>query len=157
MPVSFVAVRQGSGILLNSMLIIASVRISDFDALWKKTNSLKYPPGNSVWSMSCRHSAGGLGSRSRANVTSMCRARALRRTRGDAHVIGSGKAFDHSPDMSVVKLVGRHEVPDCPYPLQLACERLIKFDWRVEEEVVIREAHDRHPRSERQRQPDSTH
>src|SRR5215831_20496724 len=46
---------------------------------------------------------------------------------------------------------------DCPYPLQLACERLIKFDWRVEEEVVIREAHDRHPRSERQRQPDSTH
>src|SRR6516225_10681409 len=84
MPVSFVAVRQGSGILFNSMLIIASVRISDFDVLWKKMNSLKYPPGNSVWSMSCRHSSGGLKSRSRANVTSMCRARALWRTRGEA-------------------------------------------------------------------------
>jgi hypothetical protein len=42
------------------------------------------------------------------------------------------------------------QIPVAKDPLQLACERLIKFDWRVEEEVIILETHDRHPRSERQ-------
>ena len=46
---------------------------------------------------------------------------------------------------------------DCPHPLQLACEYLIKFDRRLQEQITIRKAHDRHPRRERQRQPDTTH
>src|SRR5215471_19917286 len=46
---------------------------------------------------------------------------------------------------------------DCPHPLQLACQRFIKFDRRLQEQITIRKAHDRHPRSERQRQRDATH
>src|SRR5215472_8924804 len=46
---------------------------------------------------------------------------------------------------------------DCPHPLQLACQRLIKFDRRLQEQITIRKAHDRHPCSERQRYRDATH
>src|SRR5215468_7415885 len=59
--------------------------------------------------------------------------------------------------MSVVKLVGRYEMANCPQPLQLVSQCFIKFDWRVKEKVTIRETHDCHSCSEGQRQPDSTH
>ena len=64
----------------------------------------------------------------------MCRARALSRTRGDAHVIASGKAFA-DPNVRIVKLVRRHEVADRPKTLQFVRQSIVEPDRRVQEEM----------------------
>jgi hypothetical protein len=79
------------------MLMVVSVTIRLRVSLWRNMNSLKYPPGKSIWSNSLRHSSGDVGPRSRAKCILRCRARARWRTRGEAHAIASGYALAHSP------------------------------------------------------------
>jgi hypothetical protein len=83
-------------------------------------------------------------------LTSIRRARALLRTRGDAQVIASGYAFA-TLRCARSETGWRHEMADRPKPLQLFRESLVKFDGRVEEKVTIRELHDCHSRSEGER------
>src|SRR5262245_65657654 len=59
--------------------------------------------------------------------------------------------------MRVVELVRRHEMTRRPQPANLVGQSLVELDRRMEEEVAVREAHDRHPGRERKRQPDSAH
>jgi hypothetical protein len=44
-----------------------------------------------------------------------------------------------------------------PQPANLLGQFLVELDWRMEEEVAVREAHYRHPGRERKRQTDSAY
>src|SRR5215469_11661808 len=56
-------------------------------------------------------------------------------------------------DMSVVELIGRHEMPNCPELPQLLRSPAIEFDRRMKEELSIRETYHGHPGGKRYRQP----
>src|SRR6516225_2742643 len=102
--------------------------------------------------MSRHHSCGGARSRSLAKSTSICRALALRRTRGEAQAMFR-EGFLPIADMGVVELIRRHEMPNCPELSQLLGSPAIEFDRRMKEELSVREACHGHPGGKRYRQP----
>jgi hypothetical protein len=56
--------------------------------------------------------------------------------------------------VSIVELVRRNQVPDPPELLELVRQPALKPDWRVKEQVAVRQTHDRHPGREGEWKPD---
>ena len=157
MPVSFVAVRQGSATLSSSKLMIVSVSISVFEFHVEENKFLEIAGGKKSLVDFSTPLFGRIGvevpGKIDINAPRVGPLSDTRRCPSDR----SGKGLRPLSDVRVVKLVGRHEMPKRPEPPQRVRQSIVKLNRRVEEEVAVCETHDGHSRRERERQLDSTY